>query len=123
MKIPSWEKLRGWLFFDVDQEDRAADRSSYERFALPYSFKPRLSVLQASVAALIAFLRIFMSSLLFAFWGTYSLLALIRIRNIFWRLVAVPPLLLLFALLLGSLMFALSALARLLHRHPQRKVA
>ena len=42
------------------------DRPGYERFAIPYSFKPRLSLVEALVASLGAFLRIFLGSLLFA---------------------------------------------------------
>ena len=116
MKLPAWAKLRGLIFSSVDPDDRGADRSSFERFAIPYSFKPRLSVWEAAVAALIAFLRIFLGCLLFAFWGAYTLLAWSTIGNPFWRVVAMAPLLALFPLLLGILMLLLSLLAKFLDR-------
>ena len=91
--------------------------------AIPHSFKPSLSVTQAFLAATVAFLRIFLGSLLFAFWGAYSVFGVIRIQNPFWRVVAVPPLLCLFAVLFGLLMFIISTSARFLARHTHPKIA
>jgi len=90
----------------------AAERSVYERFAIPYSFKPQLSVTEAVVAASAAFFRIFLGSLLFAFWGAYSLSTVLRIRSWFWRVLVAVPLIALFLVLLASLMLGISALAR-----------
>jgi hypothetical protein len=59
-----------------------------------------------------AFLRIFLGSLLFAFWGTYSLLTWMAIRSTFGRILVVFPLLLAFFLLFALLMLAIAALAR-----------
>jgi len=123
LRLPSWATLRDVLFSNVGEDDRAVDRSAYERFAIPYSFKPRLSVWEAFLAAVIAFVRIFSGSLLFAFWGTYSLLALSKIRSSFWRFAAAPPLLILFPLLLALLMFAISAFVRFIHRRLWRRIA
>jgi hypothetical protein len=123
LRLPRWGQLVDLLFSNVGEDGRDADRSAYERFAIPYSFKPRLSVWEAFLAAVIAFVRIFSGSILFAFWGTYSLLALSKIHNSFWRFAAAPPLLLLFPLALGLLMFAISAFVRFIHRRPWRKIA
>ena len=61
------------------------ERSSYERFAIPYTFKPQLSVAEAFVAACGAFLRILFGSMIFAVWGAYILLAWTTIHNLFLR--------------------------------------
>jgi hypothetical protein len=53
--------------------DNTGVRAKYERFAIPHSFKPALSVGEAALAAFAAFLRIFLGSLLFAFCGAYTL--------------------------------------------------
>src|SRR5262249_32920992 len=96
------------------------DRSPYERFAIPYSFKPRMSFAQALGATLVAFFRIFLGSLLFAAWGTSVLVAWSTIRGVFWRVSAVFGLLLLFPVLFPLLMLAIAAAARFLSRRPAR---
>jgi len=121
---PTWPELQTILFSNGIQEHHdAASREKYARLAIPHSFKPSLSVTQAFLAAAIAFLRIFLGSLLFAFWGAYSIFGVIRIQSTFWRIAAVPPLLCLFAILFGLLMFTISASARFLARHTQPKIA
>jgi hypothetical protein len=85
---------------------------AFERFQIPYSFKPQLDVVEAVAAALVAFLRILLGSLLFAFWGVYSLAALSRIRSWFWRAALAAPLVVLFLALFGLLMLAIAALGR-----------
>jgi len=88
------------------------DRSSYERFAIPYSFKPRLRVSEAVVAAIGGFLRIMLGCLLFAVWGTYSLVAWSGIRNPLWRVGALLSLLLLFLASVTLMLLAVAALVR-----------
>jgi len=105
-------RLRDRLFPPVAEPPEAAERSVYERFAIPYSFKPQLSVTEAVVAATAAFFRIFLGSLLFAFWGAYSLSAVLSIRSWFLRVVVTVPLIALFLALLTLLMLGISTLAR-----------
>lgn len=95
-------------------------RSPYERFAIPYSFKPQLSLAEAMVAASGALVRIFFGSLLFAVWGTYTLLAWNAVRNLFFRGIVLVVLFLLFAGSMTFLMLAISALVRMLWPHPQK---
>jgi len=87
-------------------------RSPFERFQIPYTFKPNLSVGEAVAAAVVAFLRILLGSLLFAFWGAYSLAALTRIRSWFWRAALAAPLIILFLVLFALLMLAITAVGR-----------
>jgi hypothetical protein len=113
MKILSVVKLRELLSFDQNHESRDdPERSSYERFAIPYSFKPQLSLAAAAISAAGAFLRIFFGSILFAVWGTYTFYAWNSLRNVFLRGAALLALLLLFAVSLALLMLAISALVR-----------
>ena len=110
----SWfAKARAVVFPPPDLDGRAADRSIYERFAIPYTFKPRLSVAEACVGATTAFLRIFLGCLLFAVCGTYALLAWSTIHGLFLRVAAVLALALMFLVLFTSLMVAASAITRI----------
>jgi len=110
----SWfVKARAKIFPLADLDGRAADRSIYERFAIPYTFKPRLSMAEACVAASTAFLRIFLGCLLFAVCGTYALLAWSTIHRLFLRLAAVLALTLVFVVLFTLLMMAASAVTRI----------
>lgn len=111
------EKLRDLVAFPVESNGVDPARSSYERFAIPYSFKPRLSIREAVVAAGGALLRIFFGSLLFAVWGTYSFLAWSTIRNVFLRGVVLTILVVLFAVSMALLMLAISALVRIVWPH------
>lgn len=116
MKSSLLDRLRARLFPPVEPPRRASGRPVYERFAIPYSFKPNLSVAEAVIATIATFLRIFLGSLLFAFWGAYSLAALNRIRTFSWRVAVAPVLIVLFLALLALLMLAISALERKLWR-------
>jgi len=91
----------------------------YERFAIPYSFKPQLSLAEALVSILGAFLRIVLGSILFGFSGAYTIVAWNSIRNLFWRVLAVLCLVLVFVISFTFLMLAISALVRMLW--PKRK--
>jgi hypothetical protein len=104
--------VRALLFPPAEQSDRGVERSAYERFAIPYAFKPQLSFAEAVLAAAGSFLRIFLGSLLFAIWGTYSLETWAAIRSYFWRFAALLPLFVLFVLSFAVLMLAISALVR-----------
>jgi hypothetical protein len=86
--------------------------SPFERFQIPYTFKPNLSVSEAVAAAAVALLRIFLGSLLFAFWGAYSLAVVTKIQSWFWRAALAVPLIILFVLLFALLMLAITALGR-----------
>lgn len=90
----------------------AAEHSSYERFAIPYKFQPRLRVIDAAKFALRTFLRILLGSVLFGAWGAYTLLAWVSIRNPFLRVGAEIPLLGLFLALLVAMMMATGGLLR-----------
>jgi hypothetical protein len=93
--------------------ERGGDsRPMYQRLAIPYSFKPELSVPEAMVAAIGAFLRIFLGSILFGVYGWNALVLWNSIRSLFWRVVAIPPLILVFLVLFAALMAAITAMVR-----------
>jgi len=107
-----WVAKTRALLFPEAEASQATDRSEYERFALPYAFKPRLSLLEAVIAATGAFLRILLGSLLFAFWGVYTLMAWSSIPNSVLRVAAMLPLVGLFLLTFALLMLGISVLVR-----------
>lgn len=88
---------------------RAEDRSPYERFAIPFTFKPQLGLDEALIAAGAAFLRILFGSVLFAVWGVYSVLAWTSIRSLVWRAGALLLLFIVFLLAVALLMAAIAA--------------
>jgi hypothetical protein len=90
----------------------AGDRSGYERFALPFTFKPRLSLPEAVVAVFGALARIVLGSLLFAVWGSYTYFFWSAIHNSFWRLAVILPLFAAFLVSLTVLLVAISAAVR-----------
>jgi hypothetical protein len=106
--------------FPVEGKGEDATRSSYERFAIPYSFKPHLSLAEAIIAAGGAFLRILLGSILFGIWGTYTILAFNAVRNVFLRVLVLLALLALFAVLLALLMMAITALVRMVWPQDQQ---
>jgi hypothetical protein len=108
------EKLSDAIAFPVERDGADPARSTYERFAIPYSFKPRLSLAEATLAAGGSFLRIFLGSILFAFWGAYTYLACQSVTNLFLRGVVLLVLIALFVVLLGLLMLAITAAIRML---------
>jgi hypothetical protein len=87
-------------------------RTLSERFGIPHSFPPNLSVGEAAVAACGALARILLGSILFAVWGAYSIRSFDMISNHFWRIVVLIPLLFLFAVAFGAMMMAISAIVR-----------
>jgi hypothetical protein len=114
MRFLEWDKLRAFLFPPAAQPVDAGDRGEYERFAIPHTFKPSLSFADALVAVAGAFLRIFLGSLLFAVWGTYTMFAWSRIGNYFLKVLMAAPMILLFLLSFGLLMRAIAAMVRTL---------
>jgi hypothetical protein len=114
LKTSLLAKLGDLLALPPEPDRADPSRSAYERFAIPHSFKPRLSLTEAAVAAGGAALRIFLGSLLFAVWGTYSLMAWGAVQNVFLRGVMVLFLLALFVVLLAALMLAISGLGRMI---------
>jgi hypothetical protein len=105
-------RARDLLFPLADQGHAGVDRSAYERLPIPHSFKPRLSFAEALVAVTGAFLRIFLGSLLFAVWGSYSLAAWTSSRSYVWRAAVLLPLLLAFLVSFFLMLLAIAALVR-----------
>jgi len=80
-----------------------------ERFPIPFTFTPRLSLAEALIATVAAVARILLGSFLFAVWGTCSLIAWTTIRSLPWRVGAVSSLFLAFLLSCAAVMSAISA--------------
>lgn len=100
-----------------DLGPRAAARPSLlARLAPPYTFAPALHPRDALVAVAGTLVRLFGSCILFALWGALSLRAWSSLTGTFWRIVALPPLVLLFAAVFGGFLMAVSALERRLVR-------
>jgi hypothetical protein len=113
VKISLVAKLRELFVFD--QSHSSPDdpgRPSYERLAIPHTFKPQLSVAEAAISATGAFFRIFFGSILFAVWGTYTFYFWSTIRNVFLRGGVLLALLLGFVISFAFLLLAISALVR-----------
>ena len=108
MKFAPIIKVCAWLAGPVEP----GGRRDYRRFAIPYSFKPELSVGHAVIFTLAAFMRIFLGSILFAVYGWNALVRWNSIQSPVGRVVAIPPLLLVFLVLFALLMAAISALVR-----------
>jgi hypothetical protein len=92
----------------------AVGRSAYERFALPFAFKPRLSFAEAAVAVVASLLRIFLGSLLFAVWGAYALEIWFHVGNLFLRWAVLLPYGIVFLFAIALLMAAIASIARAL---------
>lgn len=105
------EKMRA-LFVAPVERPQSSGRSPYQRLAVPFTFKPELSFGEAVIAALAAFLRIFLGSILFGVYGWNSLVRWNAIRSPFWRVAAIPPIVIVFLLLFALLMAAITAVVR-----------
>lgn len=119
MKTSRLAKLRTFLIPPDDRGVADPARSVYERFAIPHTFKPQLSLTEALISVAGAFLRIVLGSILFGFSGAYTIVAWNSIRNLFWRVLAVLFLVSVFVISFTFLMLAISALVRMLW--PKRK--
>jgi hypothetical protein len=118
VKPPLVTKLRKLVVGSRDRDGQDPERSSYERFAIPYSFKPSLSLPEALISVCGAFLRIVVGSLLFGIWGTYSFLAWSSIHNVILRYATLLALISAFALAMTCIMLAISTGVRMVW--PQR---
>jgi hypothetical protein len=83
-----------------------------ERFPIPFTFTPRLSLAEALIATIAALARIVLGSLVFAVWGTYSLVAWMTIQSLLWRVSAVSSLFVAFLVSSALLMAGISAFVR-----------
>jgi hypothetical protein len=119
VKTSRLAKLRTFLIPPDDRGVADPARSVYERFAIPHTFKPQLSLTEALISVAGAFLRIVLGSILFGFSGAYTIVAWNSIRNLFWRVLAVLFLVSVFVISFTFLMLAISALVRMLW--PKRK--
>jgi hypothetical protein len=90
------------------------NRSVHERFAIPHTFNPNLTVGEATLAAMGAFTRIFLGSVLFAVWGVASALLWNSIASHFWRVVITIPLVLLLLSMMAGLMLGIAAIGNLI---------
>jgi len=90
----------------------AAERSPFERFAIPFLFQPALTPAQATVAALRTLLRIFLGSLLFGVWGAYALLLWTSVPTPLLRVAAMIPMIALFLVLLSGVLIATTLILR-----------
>ncbi len=113
MKLSWTAKLRELLVVAPNPDsDIDPNRPSYERLAIPHSFKPQLSLGEAVISAAGAFLRIFLGSVLFAVWGAYTLHAWSSIHNLFLRGGIMLVLFVLFVVSFALLLLGVSALVR-----------
>jgi len=102
------------LLFPATTSSSGPDRSVYERFAIPFAFKPRLSFFEAIVAVAATFLRLVLGCLLFAVWGTYSLLIWFDVPSLFFRVCILVPLFVVFLLALALMLLAIAAIVKAL---------
>jgi hypothetical protein len=115
--ISGWEKILNLraveqLIFPEMGVPSGEDGSRHERLAIPYLFQPALSLSEAVVATLRAFVRIFLGSLLFGVWGAYAMLLWTSIPNPFLRVAAMILMITVFLVLLGGLLIATTLLLR-----------
>jgi hypothetical protein len=111
VKFPSIKNVHAAIAAPVERPQQGG-RSAYQRLAVPFTFKPELSVGEAIVASMAAFLRIFLGSILFGVYGWNALVTWNSIHSPFWRVAVVPPMILVFLLLFALLMAAISAAVR-----------
>jgi hypothetical protein len=91
---------------------RASQRPLHERFAVPHTFKPQLTFLEAIISAGGALLRILLGSLLFAFYGWYSFVSWSAFDEMLWRVVVLIVLTAGFIGLFTLLMLSIASLVR-----------
>jgi hypothetical protein len=93
-------------------DDPVETGSAFERLAVPHTFQPRMSLAAASFAALVALVRIFLGSMLFAVWGGCTWALWVVIPNPLWRYVTLVPVIAGLAVTMGLLMIGISVCAR-----------
>jgi hypothetical protein len=84
----------------------------FSPLAVPYQFNPALGFIGGLVAVAATFARILTVCMVFAIWGTLSLLAWSRIGSQFWRMVALLPLMLALPAALIPPMLAIGAVEK-----------
>jgi hypothetical protein len=89
-----------------------APGTGVQRLAIPHTFNDGLGLREAAIAVTQAFLRIFLSCLLFSVCGGLVLWLWDAIGSHFWRWVMLVPLVALFLSLFFGLMIAISAAAK-----------
>ena len=87
-----------------------------ETLGLPYTFNPGLSLGEAILAVIVAFTRIFLGSVLFSLWGVAAWMIYAAIGNPILGVLAVLPIIALFAISMAALMLAISNLVDWIHR-------
>ncbi len=87
-----------------------AESSGEERLAIPHTFKPSLSFAHAMIAVAGALTRIMCGSLLFAFWGAFTIRAWQSKETLAIRVLEVLGLSIGFSLLMTALFLTVSLL-------------
>ena len=105
-------KIRSWFALPLPQAEPAGSRSIAQRFAVPHSFAPDLSLPEALLRVAAALARILLGSLLFALWGVFSARVWAAVPSQFWRGAAILPLAILFLVPFTALMAGISTLVR-----------
>lgn len=106
------QKIFSRFALPAPQAQSAGPRSIAQRFAVPHSFAPDLSLPEAMIRVAAALARILLGSLLFALWGVFSARTWAAVPSHFWRGASILPLALLFLLPFAALMAGISALVR-----------
>lgn len=96
--------------------------SPFERFRVPYQYQPQTTVAGAGYFALVALIRIFLGSLLFAVWGASIWMVCATFHNLTVRIALVIPLAAGLVITMALLMIGISVCARRVrawgtHRH------
>jgi hypothetical protein len=92
-------------------------RTIADRFAIPHTFPPELTITQALVRVGGALMRICLGSLLFALWGVGSLMVWSAVANPFLRVLALLPLLAVFLATATGVMLGVTAVVKWLSPH------
>jgi hypothetical protein len=106
------QKILSRFALPLPQAEPAGRRSIAQRFAVPHSFAPDLSLPEAMIRVAAALARILLGSLLFALWGVFSARAWAALPGHFWQAAAILPLALLFLMPFTALMAGISSLVR-----------
>ena len=97
--------------------------SPFERFRVPYQYQPQTTVAGAGYFALVALVRIFLGSLLFAVWGATIWMVCATYSNTIVRVALVIPLLAGLAITMALLMIGISVCARRVRAWGMRRYA
>ncbi len=106
------QKFLLWFAEPLHHGESSGPRTIAERFAVPHSFPPNLSLPEALVRVGGALARILLGSLLFAVWGILSARAWAAMPNQFWRAASILPLAMLFLMPFAALMMGIAAVVK-----------